>query len=189
MNKFFEQENKLILQLEKFRYLFKWMKLFYPRATQTPIAYSLSCFFHQKVLRINGPVPWPVHRTSRIAFFDRIIVGENSNPGLNMGCYVQGRGGIHIGHNLRMGPNVGLISANHAQDDYDKWVDAGPLRIGDNVWIGMGAVVLPGVSIGDNVIIAANSVISVDIPSNVIAGGVPCKVIKDKKTYMGKKYG
>ena len=52
----------------------------------------------------------------------------------------------------------------------------------------MGVVVLPGVTIGDNVIIAANSVVNKDIPSNVIAGGIPCKIIKDKPAYKGKNY-
>lgn len=180
------QENKLILALEKFRSVFLWLNLFYPKSKGTPVAYLLSCFFLQKIIRINGKVTWPVHFTSRVFFHKRISLGNNSNPGLNIGCYIQGRGGIEIGHNLRMGPNVGLISANHDPNDYDQWIKTKPIRIGDNVWIGMGVVVLPGVQIGNNVIIAANSVVTKDIPSNVIAGGIPCKVLKEKAPYAGK---
>ncbi|MDD2941673.1 MAG: DapH/DapD/GlmU-related protein [bacterium] len=88
-----------------------------------------------------------------------------------------------------MGPGVGLISANHNLDDYDKWDVAEPIRIGDNVWIGMNAVVLPGVKIGSNVVIGANSVVNADIPDNCLAAGIPCRVIKDKAPYTGKNYG
>jgi acetyltransferase-like isoleucine patch superfamily enzyme len=107
---------------------------------------------------------------------------------MNSGCYIQAKNGIVIGNNLRIGPNVGLISANHDVDDYDSWVREKPIFIGDNVWLGMGVVVLPGVSIGDNVMVAANSVVNKDIPSNVIAGGAPCKIIKNKELYKGKDY-
>jgi acetyltransferase-like isoleucine patch superfamily enzyme len=93
-----------------------------------------------------------------------------------------------IGNNVRLGPNVGLISANHDPDDYDNWIKTKPILIGDNVWIGMGVVIMPGVTIGDNVIIAANAVVNTDIPDNSIAGGIPCKVIKQKEQYKGFDY-
>jgi acetyltransferase-like isoleucine patch superfamily enzyme len=87
-----------------------------------------------------------------------------------------------------MGPNVGLISANHDVDDYDQWLEAPPIRVGDNVWIGMNTVVLPGVRIGDNVVIASNSCVSRDIPSNSVAAGVPCTVTREKPPYRGRDY-
>ena len=140
------------------------------------------------MFRVNGSIPWPVHFTSRILNYKNINVGNRSAPGINSGCYIQGREGIVIGHNYRFGPNVGLISANHDPDDFDKWLNANPISIGNNVWIGMGAVVMPGTTIGDNVVIGANSVVTKDIPSNSVAGGTPCRVIKEKPPYQGFDY-
>ena len=87
-----------------------------------------------------------------------------------------------------MGPGVGLISANHNESNYDQWDAVGPIVIGDNVWIGMHAVILPGVRIGSNVIIGANSVVNNDVPDNVIAVGNPCRVIGEKAPYAGLDY-
>ena len=115
-------------------------------------------------------------------------MGNGSAPGLSGNCYIQGRNGIVLGHNVRIGPGVGLISANHDLDDYDRWPICSPLTIGDNVWIGMNAVVMPGVTIGSNVAVGANSVVTKDIPSNSIAVGNPCQVIRRKDPYKGKDY-
>ena len=174
--------------LEKFEFLFKWLYFFYPEAKGIHFIYLAYVFIPQKILRINGRVPWPVHFTSRILYHKKISVGNRSAPGLNANCYIQGRNGIIIGHNVRTGPGVGLISSNHDLDDYDKWPECGPIRIGNNVWIGMNAVVLPGVEIGDNVAIGANSVVNKNIPINSIAVGNPCRVIKKKGPYKGKDY-
>jgi len=181
-------KSKLIKTLEKFDKFFFWVRFFYPKAKGIDNFRLLYYFFPQKILRINGRVPWPVHFTSRILYRKRISVGNNAAPGRNSGCYIQGRCGIKIGHNLRMGPNVGLISSNHKLNDYDEWVMADPIIIGDNVWIGMNSVILPGVKIGDNVIIGANSVVSKNIPSNSISAGNPCKVIRKKAPYTGFDY-
>lgn len=177
-----------IFYLEKFSFFFSWLNLFYPQAKGIQKAYSLSVFFPQKILRINGRVKWPVHFTSRVLNVGNIIVGNRSAPGLTPNCYIQGKSGIKIGHNFRMGPGSGLISANHALEDYDVWVKSDPIIIGDNVWLGMNVVVLPGVCIGDNVAIGANSVVSRDIPSNTVAAGNPCKVIREKPPYRGFDY-
>jgi len=145
-------------------------------------------FFLQKIIGFNRLVPWPVHFTSRIVHRKNIRVGVRSFPGYSQGCYVQARNGISIGDNLRMGPGVGLISANHSKDDYDQWDESSPIIIGDNVWLGMNVVVLPGVKIGSNVIIGANSVVSHDIPSDSIARGNPCEVFKTKPPYRGTTF-
>ena len=169
-------------------FLFFWIRYFYPDGKGVPTLYLLYFFFPQKILRINGFITWPTHFTSRVFSAKKIKVGIMSCPGMNSGCYIQAKNGIEIGHNLRMGPNVGLISANHSLEDYETWEVTTPIKIGDNVWLGMGVVVLPGVEIGNNVVIAANSVVNKSIPSNVIAGGIPCKVLKEKGIYMGFDY-
>jgi len=185
MNQSVENISKFI---EKHGYFISWLRLFYPKAKGIPLFYLSYFFILQKIFRINGRVPWPVHFTSRVLYHKNIKVGNRSAPGMNAGCYIQARNNINIGHNLRMGPGVGLVSSNHTLDDYDLHEKLSPIEIGDNVWIGMNTVVLPGISIGDNVAIGSNSVVAENIPSNVIAAGNPCKIIHQKESYKGKDY-
>ncbi len=172
----------------KLDFLFVWLKLFYPDVKGVKNIFLLLYFFPQKILRINGCVKWPVHFTSRILYHNNIETGNRSLPGGSPGCYIQARNGIKIGHNLRMGPGVGLISSNHRLDDYDQAEECRPIVIGNNVWIGMNSVILPGVHIGNNVVIGANSVVKHDIPSNTIAAGNPCEVLRVKPPYTGVDY-
>ncbi|GAA0092664.1 sugar O-acetyltransferase [Paraclostridium bifermentans] len=91
-------------------------------------------------------------------------------------------GDIFVGNNVMFAPNVVIASATHPihpelrrkQAQYNL-----PIHIGNNVWIGAGAVVLPGVKIGDNTVIGAGSVVTKDIPSNVVAIGNPCSVLRE----------
>ena len=84
---------------------------------------------------------------------------------------------VKIGKNAAIGPNCGLYPTDPVERA--KWVEtAKPITIGDNVWLGGNVVVLPGVTIGDNTTIGAGSVVTKDIPSNVVAAGNPCKVLK-----------
>jgi acetyltransferase-like isoleucine patch superfamily enzyme len=165
------------------------LALLYPQALEaSPVDVFATVFFAQKILGINRGIPWPVHFTSRVLYRKRIRIGHRSFPGWSQGCYIQARNGIEIGNNLRMGPHVGLISANHDPDDYDRWLPAEPIRIGDNVWIGMNSVVMPGVRIGNNVVIGANSVVTHDLPDNVVAVGSPCRAVREKPPYQGRDY-
>jgi acetyltransferase-like isoleucine patch superfamily enzyme len=182
------QLQRIMKFFEKLSFLFYWLKFFYPNAKGIPIIFQLYFFLPQKLFRINGRVPWPVHFTSRIFFYKNISIGNGTAPGMNSNCYIQGRNGIIIGHNVKIGPGVGLISANHHFDDYDQWPETLPITIGNNVWIGMNTVILPGIKIGDNVVIGASSLVNNDIPANSIAVGNPCKVIREKSSYKGKDY-
>ena len=88
---------------------------------------------------------------------------------------------VSIGDDCFIGPNVGIYTACHSTDPIERnsrkeW--AKPVSIGNNVWIGGGVTILPGVTIGDNVTIGAGAVVINDIPSGSIAAGNPCKVIK-----------
>ncbi len=92
---------------------------------------------------------------------------------------------VTIGDDCFVGPNVGIYTACHSTNPVERntRVEWGkPVTIGDNVWIGGGVTILPGVTIGDNVTIGAGSVVTHDIPSNVIAVGNPCRPIKSVKT-------
>ena len=88
---------------------------------------------------------------------------------------------VTIGDDCFIGPNVSIYTACHNTDPIERnsrreWAE--PVTIGNNVWIGGSVTILPGVTIGDNVTIGAGSVVAKDIPSNSIAVGNPCKVVK-----------
>ena len=88
---------------------------------------------------------------------------------------------VTIGHHCLIGPNVSIITVNHPQDRKLRSRDleyATPVTIGNDVWIGCGAIINPGVSIGDNVIIGSGSIVTKDIPSNSLAVGNPARVIR-----------
>ncbi len=89
---------------------------------------------------------------------------------------------VTFGDNVFVGPNCGFYTACHPieAEERNKGLEyARPIRVGDNVWFGAQVVVLPGVTIGDNCVIGAGSVVSRDIPSDTVAVGNPCRVIRD----------
>ena len=99
---------------------------------------------------------------------------------------------IYVGDNTMFGPNVTVATAGHPIDPELRaqgYQYNASVRIGKNCWLGAGTIVLPGVTIGDNVVIGAGSVVTKDIPSNVVAVGNPCRVLrpvgeKDAKYYF-----
>lgn len=99
----------------------------------------------------------------------------------NFNFTVHDEASVIIGDDCFIGPNVSIYTACHSTDPVERntrqeW--AKPVTIGNNVWIGGSVTILPGVTIGDNVTIGAGSVVTKDIPSNSVAVGNPCKVIK-----------
>lgn len=89
---------------------------------------------------------------------------------------------ITIGNGVMFGPNVTIAVTGHPIDPTlraQAYMYAFPVTIGDNVWIGSGAVICPGVTIGENSVIGAGSIVTKDIPANVIAAGNPCKVLRE----------
>lgn len=111
----------------------------------------------------------------------KIIIGNNSGfSGTVMGA----ANSITIGDNVLSGANVLITDFDwHAIDPKKRRTNENiknaPVIIGNNVWLGINSVILKGVTIGENTVIGANSLVVKDIPANVIAGGNPCKVIKD----------
>ena len=89
---------------------------------------------------------------------------------------------ITIGADCQLGPNVQLLTALHPVDPAmrrAKWEAAEPITIGDNVWLGGGVIVLPGVTIGDNTVVGAGAVVTKDLPPNVVAVGNPARTIRE----------
>ncbi len=120
-----------------------------------------------------------------------IEVGDNFFANYN--CTILNVAKVKIGKNCLLAPNVAIYTAGHAVDPelraamYEYGM---PVTIGDNVWIGGSSVICPGVTIGDNSVIGAGSVVTKDIPSDVVAAGNPCRVIRAiterDKTYYFK---
>lgn len=108
-----------------------------------------------------------------------IRVGDNFYANFNL--VILDEAPVTFGDNVFIAPNCGFYTAGHPIDaaERNKGLEyARSITVGDNVWIGAGVSVLPGVSIGDNCVIGAGSVVVKDIPANCIAVGNPCKVIK-----------
>ena len=121
-----------------------------------------------------------VEQPFRCDYGYNIRVGENFYA--NMGCTILDEALVTFGDNVLLAPNVSIYTAGHVVNVTRRiagWEYAGPVAIGHNVWIGGNVVILPGVSIGDNSIIGAGSVVTKNIPANAVAVGNPCKVIRE----------
>ena len=101
------------------------------------------------------------------------------NVFINFDCVFLDLGGITIEDNVLIAPKVSLLSEGHPLSLNDRQsLVPGQIRIRKNAWIGAGATILPGVTIGENAVVAAGAVVSKDVPANTVVGGVPAKIIK-----------
>lgn len=123
-------------------------------------------------------------------YWKNIEVGDNFYANFN--CVILDVGKVKIGDNVMFAPNISLYTAGHPihpesrNSGYEYGIE---ITIGDNVWLGGNVVVNPGVHIGNNVVIGSGSVVTHDIPDNVIAVGNPCKIVReitedDRKYYF-----
>jgi acetyltransferase-like isoleucine patch superfamily enzyme len=113
-----------------------------------------------------------------------ITIGDRT--GISARAYFAGQGGITIGKDVIMGPNVQIFSENHNHLDTstlikDQGVTKNGVTVGNNCWIGGGATILAGVNIGDGCVVAAGSVVTKSVPVNSIVAGVPAKIIKNRE--------
>ncbi|MEO7123454.1 MAG: sugar O-acetyltransferase [Lacisediminihabitans sp.] len=109
----------------------------------------------------------------------RLSIGDRTF--INADFLIIGGGFVTIGSDCLIGPRCGIYTPNHAQDiarRLEGWERPEPVTIGDNVWLGGSVTITPGVTIGDNSIIGAGSVVTKDIPANMIAVGNPCRPVK-----------
>ena len=113
--------------------------------------------------------------------------GKNLHIGknvfINSGCRFQDQGGITIGDGALIGHNVVMATLNHSEDPETRGnLHPAPIHIGRNVWIGASATILPGVTIGDGAIVGAGSVVTRDVPENMIVTGVPARILRPVDT-------
>lgn len=108
-----------------------------------------------------------------------IIIGDNFYANHNL--VILDGAEVTVGNNVMVGPNCGFYTAGHpinAEQRSSGLEYAKPIKIGNNVWIGGNVCIMPGVTIGDDVVIGGGSVVTKDIPSGVVAAGNPCKVLR-----------
>ena len=108
-----------------------------------------------------------------------VVIGDHTRIGIHNTII----GPVTIGSHVNLAQGITVTALNHNFSDTTKRIDeqgisTKPVNIGDDVWIGANAVVLPGVTIGRHVVVAAGAVVTCDVPDNVVVGGVPAKIIK-----------
>ena len=115
----------------------------------------------------------PVH----INYGRHLSIGKNVF--INFNCTFLGLGGIVIEDDVLIGPDVKILSESHQLPPLERQsLIPGKVRIEKNVWVGAGATILPGITIGENAVIAAGAVVTKDVPANTVVAGIPAKVIK-----------
>lgn len=115
-----------------------------------------------------------------VDYGDQLSIGARTFINFNLTALDVAR--ITIGADCQLGPNVQLLTPTHPVDPQqrlEKLEAAEPITLGDNVWLGGGVIVCPGVTIGDNSVIGAGSLVTRDIPANVVAVGSPARVIRE----------
>lgn len=176
-SKFFSMINKFLLSIfynrkylkgkffdeQRYGYVWAWKGIF------------------RRLFNLRKKIDWPVGKNVRIPRGENIFFPASSvNIFQSYGCYFQNQlGKIYIGENVYIAPNVGIITANHDPENLDQHLDSEDVYIGDNCWIGMNAVILPGVKLGDNTIVGAGSVVTHSyLDGNCVIAGNPARKIK-----------
>lgn len=135
----------------------------------------------KNVLRLSSPAPWPSGLTCHISVANNIFFHpDDLNNFQSPGTYFQNFNGcIYIGRGSYIGPNVGIITANHKLHDLDAHEEGQDVVIGEKCWIAMNTVILPGVVLGPCTVVAAGSIVNKSFPEgNELIGGVPARLLK-----------
>lgn len=129
---------------------------------------------------IGQPVDESFHLIPPIYTDHGVNIRMGKNVFINQGCRLNDIGGIEIGDDVMLGPSVSLLTSGHPVDPARRrtGITSAPIRIGNNVWIGASALIMQGVTIGDDAVVAAGAVVTHDVAARTIVGGVPSRVIK-----------
>jgi maltose O-acetyltransferase len=132
---------------------------------------------------------WNVNIGHSVEFYGYKSIIGGDNFGFGNGCDVDASGGITIGTHVMIAPYVSLITSNHRYRTQfsieDNYMELKPIVIRDDVWIGQGAIILPGVTISRGAIIGAGAVVTKDVPEYAVAVGNPAKVVKYRNLVPG----
>jgi len=154
------------------------------RTQELSVQLNTSTNIDQVRERLSDIIGWPIDKSTRIfpPFYTNFgkFITLGKNVFINHACSFLDMGGITIEDDVLIGPKVNLITENHPLDPSDRQaLLLKPIVIKRNAWIGAAATILPGVTIGENAVVAAGAVVTTDVPSNTVAGGVPAKHIKN----------
>lgn len=138
------------------------------------------CLWDQKIKGYNRHIPFPVNPSTVVGNIANLNFDVNNMDNFwKTGCYFQcWNGHITIGKGTYIAQNVGIITENHSHDDLDKHDPYKDVVIGENCWIGMNAVILPGVKLGPNTIVGAGAVVTHSFDGGGVIAGIPAKRIK-----------
>lgn len=141
--------------------------------------WAWKCIFRSFSLRKRG-IRWPISSNCRLPNGNNMIVAPSSLIVFQQpGCYFQNyHGKIIIGKDVWIAQNVGIITENHDPKNPDNHLEAKDVEIGDSCWIGMNAVILPGVKLGPHTTVGAGAIVTHCFPGNCIVAGNPAKIIK-----------
>lgn len=164
-------------------------------------AHKMMCRLSQEALAITAEMNCGYHSSEEIRGYMEKLIGKTldsnfsmlppfysecgknitigKNVFINVGCHFQDWGGVYIGNDVLIGSYVVLATINHDPNPAKRGDNLpASIHIGNKVWIGSHVTILPGVTIGDNAIIAAGAVVTQNVPQNAVVGGVPAKIIK-----------
>jgi acetyltransferase-like isoleucine patch superfamily enzyme len=153
------------------------------RAQKLSAALNASTTIDEVRERLSELIDKPIDKSTTVFipfhtnFGTHITLGKNVF--INHACSFLDLGGITIEDDVQIGPRVNIVTENHPIDPKTrKYLDLTSVVIKKNAWIGAGATILPGITIGENSVVAAGAVVNKDVPPNTIVGGVPAKIIK-----------
>ncbi|WP_394747991.1 acyltransferase [Spongiimicrobium salis] len=139
--------------------------------------YTIRHAYYKLILKIRIGKGSSIHMNT---FINRNKISIGENTAINRRCYLDGRGGLSIGNNVSISPEVHLITASHDANSEDFQYYSKAITIEDYVWIGTRATVLPGVTLGKGCVVATGAVVSKDVSPYTIVGGVPAKKIGER---------
>jgi acetyltransferase-like isoleucine patch superfamily enzyme len=154
-----------------------------PYYTRVSISLLFTNWIFQRILRINCEVPFSVYFTNRIQGWKRCYFEDDTSKfslTVSGGAYITVFEGttLHVGSGTIWAHNICIQTGNHVPGKLNQY-KVNSIKIGRNCWIGNGAAILAGVTLGDNVVVGANSVVTKSFPNNVVIAGVPAKIIKE----------
>ena len=140
----------------------------------------VDCAKGGKALRNVRQAPWPVDPRTNIVHASNIEFDyDDLNIFQSSGCYFQAHGKIIIGKGTWIAPNVGLITSNHDLKDLNQHYPPQDIILGENCWVGMNSMILPGVKLGAHTVVGAGSVVTHSFPDgNCVIAGNPAKLIR-----------